>query len=244
MFLFCISCVDDKFDSNIAATEDVIIANEMEITLKAIGIIHKEVEAISAKIEIGQAIGVSINEENNGWEYTFNTDLLSGKVVVETPEQNTNSNKMKIVDCSKLKIHYYDDIWLRLFGSFITENIAATQINTKHNITVSDFGHNNVNSAMIPDVTINFDNVVTYDFASSQIIFSGSGNGHNQSSGNYSQSITESIKIVVSSFKIVDGKITIVLDKSGERFPIEIEYSELGRTVKYKGNTQTTYYNN
>jgi hypothetical protein len=248
VFLLCVSCVNDEFDSNVAVTEDIVIANEMEATMKAIEIIYREIENISEKMRMGVAIGVKINEEKNEWEYVFDTNLLSGKVVVGYSEQNAESSNIKNVDCSLLKIHYYENIWLRMFGSFTIESMDATQGSKNHRIQTKEFGYADGNLSATPDIVVNSDYIINYtvtrESAAAQIIFSGSGYGYNKFSGSYRQTITENIKTDIKTFNIIDGKIVIIIDKYGEKLPVEIEYSELGRTVRYNGNEQITYYNN
>ncbi|MDR0419876.1 MAG: hypothetical protein LBH30_00245 [Prevotellaceae bacterium] len=246
--LFCMSCVNDEFNLKVNTTEEIVIANEMETTIKTIGAIYREVEIISENIKKGQAIGVIINEEENKWEYVFDTDLLSGKVAVEYFAQNTDNNEIKNVDCSKLKIHYYENIWMRLFGSFTIENISVSQQSKKYGIYTEEFGYADVNSSTIPDIAVTSDYTVDYYSAqrniSGQIVFSGSGYGYNQLSGNHRHTITKDIKIDITTFNIIDGKMTVIIDKYGERFPVEIEYSESGRTVKHRDNEHNTYYSN
>ncbi|MDR1199453.1 MAG: hypothetical protein LBK94_10690 [Prevotellaceae bacterium] len=249
MVLCCMSCVRDEFDSKIALQEDVVIANEIEAIIKTIGVVSKEVEDISDRMKIGIAIGVIVNEEENKWESMFDTYLLSGKIAVEYFEQNTNANEMKNVDCSKLKIHYYENIWMQLFGSFTIENMGSvSNQGKKYGIHTKEFGYTDVNLSSVPDIAVNSDYVIDYNFArenaSAQVIFSGSGYGYNKLSGNYKHTITENIKTDIKTFNIVDGKIIIIIDKYGEQFPVEVEYSRSGRTVKYRGNEQTTNYSN
>ncbi|MDR1347420.1 MAG: hypothetical protein LBJ63_03185 [Prevotellaceae bacterium] len=249
MVFCCVSCVKDEFDSKIALQEDVVIANEIEAVIKTIGVISKEVEDISDRLKIGIAIGVIVNEEENKWESVFDTYLLSGKIAVEYLEQNTNSNEMKNVDCSGLKIQYYKNIWMQLFGSFTMENMnSVSNQGKKYGIHTEDFGYTDTSLSSVPDIVVNSDYVIDYNFARenvpAQMIFSGSGYGYNKLSGNYKHTITENIKTDIKTFNIVDGKIIIIIDKYGEKFPVEIEYSQSGRTVKYRGNEQTTYYSN
>jgi hypothetical protein len=246
--LFCASCINDDFNPDANATEDVVIANEIETGIKAAGLICREVEMISEKMDMGQGIGVIINEARNEWEYSFNTDLLSGKIIVGYSEQNTTGSMIKNVDCSELKIHYYENIWMLLFGSFTIENIGTSSKSKKYNIKTNEFGYADAKKSKLPDITINSDYVADYNFAqenvSAKFVFSGSGYGTNQLSGGHKQSITKSIEIDMAKLQIINGKIIVTIDKYGETFPIEIEYSESGRTVTYKGRQQTIYYSN
>jgi hypothetical protein len=247
MVLLCVSCVDENFNPNIDATEDVIIANEIETNIKATGVVYKEVEAISEKMKLGQAIGVLINQERNEWEYTFDTDLLSGKIVVAYSEQNPDS-EVRTVDCSKLKIHYYENIWILLFGTIALENIKTLQESKKYNIQTTKFGYADIKKSKTSNIAENSDYFVDYNFpqenVSAKLAFSGSSNGQNQSSGAYKQKIIKDIVIDLHTLKIIDGKMNIIIDRYGENFPIEVEYSKSGRTVKYRGNEQTTSYDN
>jgi hypothetical protein len=246
MVLLCVSCVDENFNPYIDATEDIIITNEIETNIKAISVVYKEVETISENMKLGQALGVLINEERNEWEYNFDTDLLSGKIVVAYSEQNVDS-EIKNVDCSNLKIHYYENIWIMLFGSLFLENIGTSQQNKKYSIKTIKFGYADISISKTPNIADNSDYIVNYNFAkenvSAKLSLSGSSYGQNQSSGNYHQEVTDII-IDITTLKIISGKMNIIIDKYGENFPIEVEYSKSGRTVKYRGNTQTTNYDN
>ncbi|MDR2064266.1 MAG: hypothetical protein LBP85_00945 [Prevotellaceae bacterium] len=246
--LFCASCIRDEFNPDIDATEDIVIANEIETCIKITGLICREVEIISEKMQMGQAIGVIINEERNEWEYNFNTDLLSGKIVVEHSGQNIDGNGIKKVDCAKLKIHYYENIWLLLFGSFTIENIGTSSKSKKYKVKTSEFGYMDAEKSKVPNIATNSDYVADYNFdqenVPAKIVFSGSSYGKNQLSGNYKQSITKNIEIEMSELQILNGKMNISIDKYGKAFPIEVEYSKQGRTVTCKGKKQTTYYNN
>ncbi|MDR2127064.1 MAG: hypothetical protein LBP63_09580 [Prevotellaceae bacterium] len=244
--LFCVSCVNDDFNPNVNLTEDVVIANEIETSIKATGIICREVEIISDKMKMGQALGVIINEERNEWEYDFNADLLSGKVVVGYPEQNENGNETKNIDCSKLKIHYYENIWIFMYGSLSMENIGTYAGDKKYNIKTKEFGYADTEKSTVPNIMANSEYVADYilEQENEQVIFSGSSDGYNQLSGDYKQSITKNIVIEMPAVKIIKGKMNISIDKYGENFPIEVEYSEQGRTIKYKGYMKTTYYDN
>ncbi|MDR2292037.1 MAG: hypothetical protein LBE11_01005 [Prevotellaceae bacterium] len=249
IILFCVACKNDEFNTDVNTTEDVVIANEIETSIKAAGLICREVEIISEKMKNGQAIGVIIHEERNEWEYNFNTDLLSGKIIVGYSEQNITDSEIKNVDCSNLQIHYYENIWMLLFGSFTIENVGnISSESKKYKIKTDGFGYSDAKKSNVPDITVNSDYVADYNFAQENIpaklVFSGSGYGKNQLSGNHKQSITKDIEIELSEFKIIGGKINITIDKYGETFPIEVEYSESGRTVTYKGRQQTTYYKN
>jgi hypothetical protein len=246
--LFCASCLDEnKFDSEVVATDDVIITNEIETTIKAIGVIYKEVESISTKIDNGQAIGVDINADGSGWSYVFDSELLSGKVIVAYLQLTNDDNKVKNVDCSRLKIHYYENTWLRLFGAFTIENKIPTQTSIKNTIKTIDFGYTN-DSGMLPEVTINSDYVIEYDFSQRndypKLIYSGTSDGHSLLLGDYKKSIIKNLEMNTNTLNIVDGKIKITVNKLGENFPIEAEYSATGRIIKYKGNEQSTYYSN
>jgi hypothetical protein len=248
IILFCESCINDEFNPDINATESIVIANEIETGIKITGLICREVERISEKIKMGQAIGIIINEERNEWEYNFNTDLLSGKIVVEYSEQNIENSEIKNVNCEKLKIHYYENIWLLLFGSFTIENIGTFPQIKKYNVKTNEFGYTDAEKSNVPNITANSDYAVDYNFNQEnvppKIVFSGSGYGKNQLSGNYKSSIIKNLEIEMSEFNILNGKINITIDKYGENFPIEVEYSKQGRTVTYKGKQQTTYYDN
>ncbi|MDR3226099.1 MAG: hypothetical protein LBT56_00310 [Prevotellaceae bacterium] len=244
--LFCVSCVDEnKFD--VVATDDIIITNEIETTIKAIGVIYKEVESISTKIDNGQAIGVNINEDGSGWFYVFDSELLSGKIIVAYSQSINDNSKMKNVDCSKLKIRYYENTWLRLFGAFTIENRIIEETNIKNTIKTIDFGYTN-DAGMLPEVTINSDYIIEYNFSQKndypKLIYSGTSDGHSLLLGDYKKTVTKNLEINTNTFNIVDGKIKITVNKLGENFPIEAEYTPTGRTIKYKGNEQSTYYSN
>jgi len=246
-FLLLGSCsLDDKFNADINLTNDVIIANDIEITVKTICIIYEKAEFISAKIASGQVIGVEINDSGDHWTYTFNTDLLHGKIIVDI---DTNSNTgfiIKSIDCSNLKICYYQNLWIKLFGTIIVEDINENNEVATCKITTQNFGYNG-ETKMFPRITISTDYTVKRKVRAQQndflsILSQSSSNGKSESLGNYQQTITSNLKINETTYNIIGGKMLIYVDKLSQTVPVEVEYSEIGRTVKYRDNENITYY--
>ena len=244
--LLCAACSlgDDVFDANVEISDDVMIVNEIEVAIKTISIIHDKIEIISSKIDNGQAIGVDINAAGNQWSYIFDTELLSGKVIVKLSQNPDTNNKIKTIECLGMKIHYFQGIWLKLFGTIIAEDINVNGENTTCKITTENFGYNN-DLMMLPQMTINFDYIATKPIRGDylmNILSQSSSYGNSKVVGSYKQTIITNMKIDKSTYNIIAGKMLIYAEKLGETTPVEVNYSATGRTVKYKDNEQKTYY--
>ena len=247
--LLCGACsLDDKFDADLETTNDVKIANEIEVTVKTLSIIYDKVESITKNISDGRLTGIDINSTGDKWSCNFSNvaELLSGKVTVDITENPSTNAKIRTIDCSKLKIRYYKDVWLRLFGTIIVEDINENNEYAIRKIAATYFGYNN-DAIMLPKITINSDYVVVKYVNSRHnylvnILSHGSSYGDSKSLGSYRQLITSTIKIDETTYNIVDGKMFIYVKKLGEEMPVEVEYSAEGRTVKYDDNEQKTYY--
>jgi hypothetical protein len=247
--LLCGACsLDDKFNADVETTPDVQITNEIEVTIKALSIIYDKVESITESISRGQSIDIEINSAGDKWSYSCNNaaELLSGKITVDITENPTTKAKIKTIDCSKLKIRYYKDVWLRLFGTIIVEDIDVNSEYATRKITTTYFGYNN-DMIMLPKITINSDYVVV-SYVNSRhnylvnILSRGSSSGDSKSLGSYRQTVTSTIRIDATTYNIVDGKMLIYVEKLNKEIPIEVEYSAEGRTVNYGDNAQRTYY--
>jgi hypothetical protein len=245
--LLCVSCSlgDDVFDVNVEISDEVMIVNEVEVTIKSISIIYDKIEKISSKIENGQAIDIEMNGTGDQWSYTFNTELLSGKVIVKLTQNSDTYGKIKTIECSNLKIHYFSNIWLKLFGKIIVEDFGVDGENATRKIATENFGYNN-DLIMLPKITINSDYIVVKqnnrDNSLVNILPHSSSCGDSKLVGSYRQTIITNIKINESTYNIIAGKMVVFAETLGEETPIEVQYSTDGRTVKYKDNEQQTYY--
>ena len=245
MVLLCGACSLDKDNltaANVEATSDVIITNDIEITIKTLCIICEKVENISARIAGGQALGIEISDDGKQWSHVFDTELLSGKIIVDIEQSADNLAIIKNIDCSNLKIHYSDAIWLKLFGTIIVEDINED----RDKVTTNGFGYNN-NLVVLPQITINSDYRVARSIRSGtghlvNVLAQGSSYGESKQLGTYSQTITSDLKIDETTYNIIAGKMIIYLENVSEINPIEVTYSATGRTIKYKGNENRTYY--
>jgi len=228
-------------------TNDVVVATDIEVMMKSISVVYEKVESISAKLANGQAIGIEISDSGDYWSYIFNADLLFGKIIVGIDTNSNTGAIVKNIDCSNLKIRYSQNIWLKLFGTIIAEDINVNNEDAIRRITTQNFGYNN-DAIAFPKITINTDYTVKRKNRAQQndllrILSQSSSNGKSELLGNYQQTITSDLQMDEATYNIIDGKMRIYVEKLGETLPVEVEYSETGRIVKYKGNEHKTYYN-
>lgn len=237
--LLCNSCSlgDYNGEDIVETTSDVATANEIDVMLKAMSVIYEQTEIISNKIAIGQTIGINISNGGRCWSYIFNDGLLSGEIIIDIERSSNNSIIKKTVNCYSLKIHYYGDTWLKLFGTMIIDD-ATDKIITEN------FGYAG-NMELFPKFTISSD----YLFRQEEgcvisILPQSSGYCGGRQFGTYRHTVESAVKVDKATYNIVSGKIFVFSENTDEESPIEIEYSQTGRTVTYKGNTHRIYYNN
>ena len=247
MLLSCISCNKNEIFEPLMATDDVVIANQVEINMKALRAVYDEVELISARIATGVAIDVV--STGNGWEYPINNNLLEGKIIVEYITNQSTGRDAKTVYCNDLKICYYPTVWLQLFGSFDIENTERSIRNVTNKVTASNFGFKDSNNYdRTPEITLNSNYTIQSNFNDNKelliVKMSGSGFGVSRWLGEYNHEITKTIEPNILNYNIIGGTIEIFTEKLGNNYPVEIQYSPTKRTVKYKGVEQVTLYNN